>query len=34
MYFLLNLSHRVKRYGPLCQILDRFTITIRYGKVR
>ena len=25
MYFLLNLSHYVKRYGHLCQILAFFT---------
>ena len=26
MYFLLNLSHYVKRYGHLCQILAFFTM--------
>ena len=26
MYFLLNLSHSVKRYGHLCQILAFFTM--------
>ena len=26
MYFLLNLSHYVKSYGHLCQILESFTM--------